>query len=408
MRPFERLIKYTKFETASDARNECCPTTEGQRVFGESLVLEMKELGIKDAFIDEYGYVYGTIPANIDGVSPIGFIAHMDTVSEVPYSDIKTKIISNYDGGDILLNESMNIVMTTKEFPDLLKYKGKSLVVTDGTTLLGADDKAGIANILTMAELLNADPTIKHGEIKIGFTPDEEIGRGANLFDVDGFGAPFAYTADGGEFGQVTYENFNAAAAEICISGINYHPGSAKGNMVNALSVAAEFDFKLPQNERPQYTEGYEGFYHLVDMSGTVERVWMQYILRDFDEDKLNIKKETIKNLANMLNKIYGENTIEYKITNSYQNMKKAIDQTFEIVELAKKAIENAGGAPISEPIRGGTDGARLSFMGLPCPNIGTGGHNAHSKKEYAVIEEMEDCVEMMMNIVTIHANNTK
>ncbi len=380
MRPFERLIKYTKFETASDATNQNCPSTNGQRIFGESLVLEMKEIGFSDAFIDKDGYVYGTIPANTEGVSPIGFIAHMDTVGDVPYSDIKTKIIENYDGKVITLNENEGITMSPVEFPDLLKYIGKSLIVTDGTTLLGADDKAGIANILTMAEILLSDDSIKHGEIKIGFTPDEEIGRGANRFDVEGFGALFAYTADGGEFGQVTYENFNASAAIIEINGINYHPGGAKGNMVNALSVAAEFDFKLPQNERPQYTEGYEGFYHLVSMSGSVEKVQMQYILRDFDEDKLNSKKETIKNLADMLNGIYGKGTIECQIIDSYQNMRKEIEPHFEIVELANKAIEKAGGKPISEPIRGGTDGARLSFMGLPCPNIGTGGHNAHKK----------------------------
>ncbi len=342
----------------------------------------------------------------MQNVPTIGFIAHMDTVRDVPFENVKTAIIENYDGEIITLNEKLDITLCPKEFPELLKHKGKSILVTDGTTLLGADDKAGIAEILTMAQMLISDNSIKHGEIKIGFTPDEEIGRGADLFDVEGFGAQFAYTLDGSEFGTIEYENFNAAAAKIKINGVNIHPGTAKNKMKNALEIAMEFNSKLPVFERPQYTENYEGFYHLVHFSGIVEKAEMQYILRDHDENKLAKKKELLNLCAKMINKQYGENTIEIEIVDNYKNMRTQIEKNMNIITLATKAIEMAGGTAQSVPIRGGTDGARLSFMGLPCPNLGTGGHNYHGKKEYAVIEDMDSCVQVMINIATLFAQD--
>ncbi len=404
MRAYERLIRYTKFETASDEDCDSCPSTSSQMEFGKYLVEEMKEIGITDACIDEHGYVYGMIPANTVGVDTVGFIAHMDTVRDVPFENVKTTIVDNYDGGIVVLNEALGITLDPKEFPELDEYKGKSLLVTDGTTLLGADNKAGIAEILTMAEQVMADPSIKHGEIKIGFTPDEEIGRGADLFDVKRFGAKFAYTVDGLAFGEVEYENFNAASATISINGVNIHPGTAKGKMVNALSIATKFDQSLPENQRPQYTEGYEGFFHLQKMSGITEHAEMSYIIRDHDDEKFEEKKEMVQMVAQMLNKEYGAGTIEVQIEESYRNMKKQIEPHMEIIDLAFEAIEQAGGTPYNIPVRGGTDGSRLSYMGLPCPNIGTGSHNAHGKKEYAVIEDMDMCVQALINITTILA----
>lgn len=405
MRAYERLLKYSKFPTASDSSSDTCPSTPEQLVFGRTLVEEMKNMGIKDATIDENGYVFGTIEANIENWqgSVVGFIAHMDVVRDVPYENIKAKIISDYDGGEIILNPEQNIVLSPKEYDSLLLYVGQDLVVTDGTTLLGADNKAGIAEVLTMAEELLNNPEIKHGEIKIGFTPDEEIGRGADYFDVARFGADFAYTVDGGAFGEVEYETFNAATAKITVSGQNIHPGAAKDKMKNAQLVAMEFDRMLPADEKPQYTEGYEGFYHLIRMSGEVEKATLTYIIRDHDERRFEEKKERVQKIASLLNQSYGSGTVEVQVVDSYGNMAEQIKPHWHLIETANAAVREVGGTPVSLPVRGGTDGARLSFMGLPCPNLGTGSHNHHGKTEFACVQAMDKCVAMLVKIAEMY-----
>lgn len=405
MRAYERLLKYSKFPTASDSSSDTCPSTPEQLVFGRTLVEEMKNMGIKDATIDENGYVFGTIEANIEDWqgSVVGFIAHMDVVRDVPYENIKAKIISDYDGGEIILNPEQNIVLSPKEYDSLLLYVGQDLVVTDGTTLLGADNKAGIAEVLTMAEELLNNPEIKHGEIKIGFTPDEEIGRGADHFDVARFGADFAYTVDGGAFGEVEYETFNAATAKITVYGQNIHPGAAKDKMKNAQLVAMEFDRMLPADEKPQYTEGYEGFYHLIRMSGEVEKATLTYIIRDHDERRFEEKKERVQKIASLLNQSYGSGTVEVQVVDSYGNMAEQIKPHWHLIETANAAVREVGGTPVSLPVRGGTDGARLSFMGLPCPNLGTGSHNHHGKTEFACVQAMDKCVAMLVKIAEMY-----
>jgi tripeptide aminopeptidase len=401
MRAFERLINYTKYETGSDSKIDTCPSTSQQLVFGKFLVEEMKQLGITDANMNDHGYIYGTIEANIDHWSGtvIGFISHMDVVSEVPFSGISPRLVKNYDGGDILLNKDKNILLSPKEFETLKAYQGCDLVVTDGTTLLGADDKAGIAEILTMAEYLQEHPEIKHGTIKIGFTPDEEIGRGADLFDVNRFGADFAYTVDGESFGEVEYETFNAASAMITIQGTNIHPGSAKGKMKNALLIAMELNTQLPERERPEYTEKYEGFYHLLEMEGIVDHARLEYIIRDHDLKKLEEKKKLMETIVNNLNEKYGEGTVEAVIKDQYYNMSEKIKPHWHLIETAYEAIQELGIKPYSDPVRGGTDGSRLSFMGLPCPNLGTGAHNVHGKTEYACVQEMDQTVSVLVKI---------
>lgn len=401
MKAYERLLNYVKYETASDGTNDTCPSTPEQLDFGRALVEEMQALGIKDANMDENGYVFGTIESNIENWSGpvLGFIAHMDVVRDVPYQDIKARVVENYDGGDIVLHEEKNIVLSPNEYDSLKAYEGCDLVVTDGTTLLGADNKAGIAEILTMAEVLLNNPHIKHGTIKIGFTPDEEIGRGADLFDVKRFGADYAYTVDGGAFGEVEYETFNAATAKITIKGRNIHPGTAKGRMKNASLIAMEFDHLLPSNERPEYTEGYEGFYHLIDLKGTVEQAQLTYILRDHDAVKFQEKKDMISQAAEKINQKYGVRTVQTEIVDSYANMAEQIKPHWHLIETAYEAVREVGGTPNSRPVRGGTDGARLSFMGLPCPNLGTGSHNHHSKLEYACVQAMDDCVSTLVKI---------
>ncbi len=401
MRAYERLINYTKYATGSDSGNPSCPSSPEQLVFGAALVEEMKGIGIRDASMDENGYVTGTIEANIENWSGtvIGFIAHMDVVRDVPYDNIKTRIIEKYDGKDIVLNADKNIIMSPGEYDTLKLYIGSDLLVTDGTTLLGADDKAGIAEILTMAETLYRHPEIKHGRIKIGFTPDEEIGRGADLFDVKAFGAEFAYTVDGAAFGEVEYETFNAAAANITINGINIHPGSAKDKMKNALLIAMELNAMLPEKERPEHTQDYEGFYHLNEMRGNVENAHLRYILRDHDLGKLEERKKKMEEAAEKLNRKYGENTVRLELKDSYYNMAEQIKPHWHLIDTAYEAIKELGGEPVSCPVRGGTDGSRLSFMGLPCPNLGTGSHNHHGKTEYACIQAMDQCVEMLIKI---------
>lgn len=398
MKVHERFLNYVKIDTQSIPDAEKIPSTEKQKNLGRLLVEEMISMGIKDAYMDTNGYVYGTVEGNTDAPT-IGFIAHMDTSPDMPGNNVKPKIIYNYDGSDIVLNEEKQIVMKTEMFENLLKYKGQDLIVTDGTTLLGADNKAGIAEILSMAEYFINNPDVKHRTIKIGFTPDEEVGSGADLFNVKEFNADYAYTVDGGEIGEIEYENFNAADANIIINGINIHPGSAKNKMKNSILIGMEFHNMLPVYETPENTEGYEGFSLLGDMSGNVEKTLLQYIIRDHSIEKFNAKKERFEKIADYLNEKYGQGTVELKLKDSYFNMKEKILPHIHIVENAKKALENIGIEPKVVPIRGGTDGARLSYMGLPCPNLCTGGHNYHGRYEYIPIQSMEKVVELLIEI---------
>ena len=405
MRPYERLLNYVKYDTASDGGSQTCPSTEKQLVFARVLEQEMGDLGLQNVRLDQNGYLYGTVPGNIENYAGpvLGFIAHMDVVDDVPSAGIKPRIVENYDGGDIVL-EGSGALLSPAEFPELLRCKGKSLMVTDGTTLLGADDKAGIAEILTLCEQLLADPDFKHGPVQIAFTPDEEIGRGADLFDVPGFGADFAYTLDGGAYGELEYENFNAASLKVAIQGKNIHPGSAKDKMKNALTIGMEFEHLLPAQQKPEFTEKYDGFFHLIEMSGEVEQASMAYILRDHDADKLEQKKADARLAADFLNKKYGEGTITLTIKDSYRNMAQQIRPHWHLVDNAMEAMRRTGVEPVTVPIRGGTDGARLSFMGLPCPNLGTGGGNFHGKLEYCCVEEMDLAVQCMKNLVEIYS----
>ena len=399
MKVHERFLNYVKIDTQSVPDVEKIPSSEKQKDLGKLLVEEMISMGIQDAYMDPNGYVYGTVPGNIEGPT-IGFIAHMDTSPDMPGNNVNPKIIHNYDGSDIILNEEKQIVMKTEMFEHLLKYKGQDLIVTDGTTLLGADNKAGIAEILSMAEYFINYPEIKHGTIKIGFTPDEEVGNGANLFNVEEFAADYAYTVDGGEIGEIEYENFNAASAKVTIKGANIHPGTAKNKMKNSILIGMEFHQMLPIYETPENTEGYEGFSLLSDMSGNVEETLLQYIIRDHSIEKFTVKKERFEKIADYLNEKYGQGTVELELKDSYYNMKEKILPHMYIVENAKKAMENIGIEPNIVPIRGGTDGARLSYMGLPCPNLCTGGHNFHGRYEYIPIQSMEKVVDLLIDIV--------
>jgi tripeptide aminopeptidase len=406
MKVHERFLNYVKFDTQSVPDVEIIPSSEKQKNLGHYLVEEMKSLGIKDAFMDEHCYVYGTLEKNTDKEIPIiGFIAHMDTSPDMPGNDIKARIIENYDGSDIVLNKEKQITMKTEMFDHLLKYVGNDLIVTDGTTLLGADNKAGIAEILSMAECFLMNTDVEHGTIKIAFTPDEEVGSGADMFDVKGFGAEFAYTVDGGEIGEIEYENFNAASAKVTINGVNIHPGSAKNKMKNSILIGMEFQNMLPVHERPDSTENYEGFNHLNDISGDVERTLLNYIIRDHSNEKFEAKKNRFLMTADFLNNKYGEGTVAVELKDSYYNMKEKILPHMHIIETAKQALLNIGIEPEIVPIRGGTDGARLSYMGLPCPNLCTGGHNYHGRYEYIPVQSMEKVVEMLKEIVRLYTN---
>ncbi|MGJ0846263.1 peptidase T. Metallo peptidase. MEROPS family M20B [Tissierella praeacuta DSM 18095] len=397
-----RFLQYVKYETTSDESSTSIPSTLNQLEFAKILGKELENLGLTDVSVDENGYVMATLSSNINkNVPTIGFIAHMDTSPDMSGKNVNPKIISNYDGNDIVLNDEKNIIMSVKDFPDLKNYVGKDLITTDGTTLLGADDKAGIAEIITAVEYLIEHPNIPHGTIKVGFTPDEEIGRGADCFDVEKFGADFAYTVDGGPVGELEYENFNAATARIYIQGRNVHPGTAKNKMLNSILIASELNSMLPINERPEYTEGYEGFYHLMDFKGSVEKTEIAYIIRDHSMEKFQAKKETLAKIVEFLNYKYGE-IITLKITDSYYNMKEKIEPVMHIVDIAKRAMEDLNIEPLIKPIRGGTDGSRLSYMGLPCPNLFTGGHNFHGKFEYIPIFAMEKSVETILKIVEL------
>ena len=398
MRAYERFLNYVKYDTASDENSATCPSTAKQLVLAKALAAEMRGLGIDDARVDANGYVYGSIPANVHGRPAIGLISHMDVVDCVPSAPVKPAIIENYDGGCVRL--ANGDVLDPAVFPDVAKAKGKRLIVTDGNTSLGADDKAGVAEIMTLCERLLSDPSLKHGKICIGFTPDEEIGRGADRFDVPGFGADFAYTVDGGAVGSINYENFNAASGAVTVHGRSVHPGSAKNIMLNAALIAAEFIGMLPPQERPEHTEGYEGFFHLVDMQGQEEQASLHYIIRDHDAAHFAARKETMRHVEALINEKYGAGTAKLTITEQYRNMAEIVTRHPEITRLAEAAIRRVGLEPQAAPIRGGTGGAQLSFRGLPCPNLGTGGYACHGPYEHATAEGLETAAQIVLNII--------
>lgn len=394
----ERFLRYVSMDTKSDEHSETCPSTAGQKALGVALVKEMLEMGIADAHMDDNGYVYGTIPGD-PKLPTIGLIAHMDTSPDASGENVKAKLV-NYDGGDVCLNEQEGIWLREKDFPSLKNHYGKHLIVTDGTTLLGADDKAGIAEILTAAEFL-LRTRMNHATLKVGFTPDEEVGRGADLFDVEGFDADYAYTVDGGALGELEYENFNAASAAVTVNGTNIHPGSAKNKMKNAMTMAMEFHKLLPPEQVPEKTEGYEGFFHLTDMEGCVECATLRYIIRDHDMTRFEEKKRIFHEAGKTMREKYGEDTFFTVSHDSYFNMKEKILPHMEIVHRAEKVMLENGITPVVVPIRGGTDGARLSYEGLPCPNLCTGGENFHGRFEYIPAEDMEKCVQILVGILT-------
>ncbi|MCK5538930.1 MAG: peptidase T [Bacteroidales bacterium] len=401
----ERFLKYVKIDTESDANSTSCPSTQKQFDLANVLVDELNKMGLSDISLDENCYIMATLPANTKKtISTIGFIAHMDTSPDMSGKDVNPQIHKNYDGKDIILNKEQNIVLSPSDFPELTQYKGKTIITSDGTTLLGADDKAGIATILEAIEYLIQHPEIEHGEIRVGFTPDEEIGRGADFFDVKKFNADFAYTIDGGEIGELEFENFNAALAKLSFKGRNVHPGTAKNQMKNSMHLAIELNSLLPVAQRPEHTDKYEGFFHLISMSGEVEESSLMYIIRDHDREKFESKKVLIKDIVDFLNKKYGENTIILELNDQYYNMREKIEPVMHIVDLAEKAIKAVGVKPNIKAIRGGTDGARLSFMGLPTPNIFAGGHNFHGRYEYIPFESMEKTVEVIVKIIELHA----
>ncbi len=396
----DKFLRYISFDTASDPESQTQPSTAKQLVLLEVLLRELRRLGVADACMDEYGYVMASIPSNMDKEVPaIGFIAHVDTSPDASGSDICPRIIERYDGKPILLNKEKELYLDPAEFPELLTYKGQTLITTDGTTLLGADDKAGVAAIMTAVQYLMAHPEVKHGPVKIAFTPDEEIGRGVVKFDVEKFGADYAYTIDGGQIGEMEYENFNAAMARIHIQGRNIHPGYAKGKMVNALIIGTELNNMLPVEQRPEFTDHYEGFFHLTSFRGTVEEAELIYIIRDHDLSKFEEKKQLMHQVALFLNQKYNH-CVTLEISDQYFNMRTQIEPHMHIVEKAARAMKAAGITPIIHPIRGGTDGAQLSYRGLPCPNIFAGGHNFHGKMEYLPLESMEKASEVILRII--------
>lgn len=400
----DRFLRYVSVDTQSDENSETQPSTEKQFNLLKMLCRELNDMGVQ-ATVDEYGYVMGTVPSNIDKKVPaIGFIAHVDTSPDASGADIHPQIVENYDGGDIALKGVDGFFLKPSEFPELLAHKGETLITTDGTTLLGADDKAGVAEIMNAVQYMMEHPEFKHGEIKIGFTPDEEIGRGVVKFDVKKFGADYAYTMDGGELGELEFENFNAASAKIHIQGRNVHPGYGKGKMKNAILIGMELNGLLPIEQRPEYTEGYEGFFHIVNFKGSVEEADFGYIIRDHDKEKFEQKKETIRKCAGFINEKYGEGTVTLEVKDQYYNMRQQVEPYYFIVEKAVKAMEMEGIKPKIQPIRGGTDGANLSFMGLPCPNIFAGGLNFHGKMEFAPLENIEKASKVVLNIISLFA----
>ncbi|MBE6177732.1 MAG: peptidase T [Alistipes sp.] len=404
MELLDRFLKYVAFDTQSDETSETFPSTEKQKVLLNALKEEMEALGMTEVTMDKYGYVMGSIPASAgcEAAPVIGLIAHVDTSPDMSGKDVKPHIIESYDGADIKLNNALT--MRVEEFPELAFFKGHTLIHTDGTTLLGADDKAGVAEIMTAAEYLLTHPEIKHGKIRIGFTPDEEVGRGVDFFDVAAFGADFAYTVDGGMEGELEYENFNAASAKVVIKGRNVHPGYAKNKMINAIEIAGEMMHLLPTWERPEHTEGYEGFYHCVGVSGTVEEAQLSYIIRDHDADRFEQRKRFMWSAVDFLRAKYGGDAVNLILKDQYYNMRKMVEPHPEVIERAIEAMEQAGVKPLVRPIRGGTDGARLSFMGLPCPNLFTGGMNFHGRYEYCSLTTMQRALQVILNLVQLWA----
>lgn len=400
----DRFLRYVAVDTQSNEESESQPSTEKQWNLLRMLCAELNAMGV-EATLDEYGYVMGSIPSNVEAKVPaVGFIAHVDTAPDASGADVKPQIIEKYDGGEIPLKEVPGLTLKPSEFPELLHFVGQTLITTDGTTLLGADDKAGVAEIMDAVQYIMAHPEFKHGPIRIGFTPDEEIGRGVVKFDVARFGADYAYTMDGGEIGELEFENFNAASAKIHIQGRNVHPGSAKGKMKNAILIGQEFNGLLPVEQRPEYTEGYEGFFHLISFKGTVEEADFAYIIRDHDRTKFEAKKKLIAECVDFLNAKYGAGTAVLVLRDQYFNMREQVEPHYFVVEKAMKAMEMAGVKPKIQPIRGGTDGANLSFKGLPCPNIFAGGLNFHGRLEYVPLESMEAASKVILNIVTLFA----
>jgi len=400
----ERFFRYIKIDTMSDENSETFPSTKKQFDLLNLLNKELKEFGLKSE-IDEHGYVMATLPSNVDKKVPvIGFVSHVDTSPDMSGENVNPLVWENYDGGDITINKDLKLVLTTELFPDLKEYAGDTIITTDGTTLLGADDKAGIAEIMTAIKYLVEHPEIKHGEIKIGFTPDEEIGRGVDFFDVKKFGAQYAYTMDGSHVGELEFENFNAAKLTVNIQGRNVHPGYAKDKMLNSMLIAMEYNALLPVNMRPEYTEGYDGFYHLIGMNGTVENTTITYIVRDHDRAKFESKKVFASECADFLNKRYGKEVVKAELKDQYFNMREKVEEVFHIVDIAEQAMIEIGIEPKIMPIRGGTDGSRLSYMGLPCPNIFAGGINFHGKFEYVPLESMEKATNVILKVIELYA----
>lgn len=409
----ERFLRYIAIDTASDPESNSQPSTAKQLDLSRLLVKELQEMGVTEVSLDQHGYVMATIPSNLptgfkykDGskIPAIGFIAHVDSAPDAPGKVTNPQIIKNYNGKDIVINREKGMIMTVEDFPELPDYKGQTIITTDGTTLLGADDKAGIAEIMTAVDYIMGNPDFLHGEIKIGFTPDEEIGRGVDKFDVKKFGADYSYTLDGGQIGELEYENFNAASAKIFVQGRNIHPGYAKDKMVNAIILASEFNALLPVEQRPEFTQHYEGFFHIIRFDATVEEAMIQYIIRDHDTEKFEQKKNLVEESITYMNKKYGEGRFRLEMKDQYYNMRKQVEPHYHIVEKAVQAMEMAGVTPQIKPIRGGTDGARLSFMGLPCPNIFAGGHNFHGRYEYIPLESMVKATEVILNIIKLYS----
>ena len=402
----ERFLKYVSFDTQSSEETEVTPSTPGQMVFAKYLKEELESLGLEDITLDEHGYLFATLPANIDKPVPtIGFIAHMDTSPDMSGKDVSPRIVQNYDGSDIVLCAEENVVLSPSQFPELLDHKGEDLIVTNGKTLLGADDKAGIAEIVSAIVYLKEHPEIKHGKIRIGFNPDEEIGSGAHKFDVEKFGCDWAYTMDGGEIGELEFENFNAASAKITFKGRNVHPGYAKNKMINSIRVANRFCAMLPAHETPEHTEGYEGFYHLISFNGDVEQTTVAYIIRDHDRARFESRKKKIERFVSEINAEYGEGTATFELRDQYYNMREKIEPVMHIIDTAFAAMEAVGVKPNVKPIRGGTDGAQLSFKGLPCPNIFAGGLNFHGRYEFAPIQNMEKAMKVIVKIAELVAS---
>ena len=405
----DRFISYVTIDTESDPNSDTTPSTAKQWDLANTLAKELKTIGLKDVTIDDNAYIMATLPSNVDhDVPTIGFVSHFDTTPDFTGANVKPQIVEDYDGNDIVLNAEQNIVLSPSYFDDLLLYKGQTLITTDGTTLLGADDKAGICEIVSAMEYLIDHPEIKHGKVRIGFTPDEEIGRGAHKFDVEKFGAAWAYTMDGSQVGELEYENFNAAGAKVKVNGKIVHPGTAKGKMINSMHIATEFINALPRLETPEHTEGYQGFFHLCDIEGKVEETNLQYIIRDHDKDHFEARKEFMQNLANDINAQYGREAIVIDIKDQYYNMKEKVVPVMHIVDIAEEAMKQLHIKPIIKPIRGGTDGSQLSYMGLPCPNIFAGGHNFHGRYEYVPVESIIKATEVICKIAELTQEKAK